>query len=107
MQITDSAELDDAEKVSQIRALLAAEEPDRHRAEASLAPLKRALESETDGEDYYGILEAKSVRIQNRISPILKALPFRARRDPKRCYGRSSISKTKTGLSIEVHRRNS
>jgi hypothetical protein len=41
-----------------------------------LAPLKRDLESETDGEDYYGILEAKSVRIQNRISPILKALPF-------------------------------
>jgi TnpA family transposase len=75
-QITDSAELDDAEKVRQIRALLATEEPDRHQAEASLAPLKRDLESETDGEDYYGILEAKSVRIQNRISPILKALPF-------------------------------
>ena len=37
---------------------------------------QRDLESETDGEDYYGILEAKSVRIQNRISPILKALPF-------------------------------
>jgi hypothetical protein len=73
-QITDSAELDDAEKVSKIRT--PAEEPDRHQAEAFLAPLKRDLESETDGEDYYGILEAKSVRIQNRISPILKALPF-------------------------------
>jgi hypothetical protein len=75
-RITDSAELDDAEKVRQIRAVLAAEEPDRHQAEASLVPLKRDLESETDGEDYYGILEAKSVWIQNRISPILKALPF-------------------------------
>jgi hypothetical protein len=70
-QITESAQLDDAEKVGQIRSLLAAEEPDRHQAEASLAPLKRDLESETDGEDYYGILEA-----QNRLSPILKALPF-------------------------------
>ena len=75
-RITDSAEFDDAEKVRQIRALLAAKEPDLYQAEASLAPLKRDLESETDGEDYYGILEAKSVRIQNRISPILKALPF-------------------------------
>ena len=75
-QITESAQLDDAEKVGQIRSLLAAEEPDRHQAEASLAPLKRDLESETDGEDYYGILEAKSIRIQNRLSPILKALPF-------------------------------
>ena len=54
-QITESAQLDDAEKVGQIRSLLAAEEPDRHQAEASLAPLKRDLESETDGEDYYGI----------------------------------------------------
>jgi hypothetical protein len=75
-EITDSVQLEDAEKVRQIRSLLAAEEPDRHQAEASLAPLKRDLESETDGEDYYGILEAKSVRIQNRLSPILKALPF-------------------------------
>jgi len=49
-QITDSTQLDDAEKVRQIRAMLAAEEPDRHQAEASLAPLKRELESETDGE---------------------------------------------------------
>jgi hypothetical protein len=59
---SESAQLDDAEKVSQIRSLLAAEEPDRRQAEASLAPLKRDLESETDGEDYYSILEAKSVR---------------------------------------------
>jgi hypothetical protein len=65
-QITDSAELDDAGKVRQIRALLAAEEPDRHQAEASLAPLKRDLESETDGEYYYGILEAKLVLLTRR-----------------------------------------
>jgi hypothetical protein len=43
-EITDSAELDDAGKVRQIRALLEAEEPDRHQTEASLAPLKRDLE---------------------------------------------------------------
>ena len=106
-RITDSAEFDDAEKVRQIRALLVAEEPDLYQAEASLAPLKRDLESETDGEDYYSILEAKSVRIQNRISPILKRCLSKARQDRKRCYRRSSISKTKTGLWIEVHRRNS
>jgi hypothetical protein len=48
-RITDSGEFDDAEKVRQIRALLAAEEPDLYQAEASLAPMKRDLESETDG----------------------------------------------------------
>ena len=36
--------------------------------------LKEALVSELGEDDYYRILESKSVWIQNRVSPILKAL---------------------------------
>ena len=41
-----------------------------------VAELKASLLSELDEDDYYKILESKSVWIQNRVSPILKALTF-------------------------------
>jgi hypothetical protein len=61
------------EKVTRIRALLATrclleEDP--------VAELKASLVSELDKDDYYEILELKSVWIQNRVNPILKALTF-------------------------------
>ena len=43
-----------------------------------VAELKASLVSELSEDDYYKILEAKSVWIQNRVSPILKALTFQA-----------------------------
>ena len=39
--------------------------------------LKEALVNELSEDDYYRILESKSVWIQNRVSPILKTLSFR------------------------------
>jgi hypothetical protein len=66
----------DAEKVTRIRALLAQRET-RHLLEKDpVAELKASLLSELDEDDYYKILESKSVWIQNRVSPILKALTF-------------------------------
>jgi hypothetical protein len=47
-----------------------------------LATLKRELESELSGDDYYRILEGWSVRIQNRISPIIKAMTFQGEPAP-------------------------
>jgi hypothetical protein len=44
--------------------------------EDPVAELKASLVSELDEDDYYKILELKSVWIQNRVSPILKALTF-------------------------------
>ena len=40
--------------------------------------LKRGLESELNEEDYYEILETKSIRLQNRVAPVIKALTFQA-----------------------------
>ncbi|MGH9772860.1 MAG: Tn3 family transposase, partial [Candidatus Acidiferrales bacterium] len=74
--ITENRALSDAEKVIRIRALLAQRETRRLLEEDSVAELKASLVSELDEDDYYKILESKSVWIQNRVSPILKALTF-------------------------------
>ena len=76
--VTKDSNLSDTEKVQRIRALLA----NNHIAE-SLDPdqideLKAAVVSELSEDDYYLILASKSVRLQNRVSPILKAVAFLA-----------------------------
>ena len=74
--ITEDRALSDAEKVTRIRALLATRETRRLLDKDPVAELKMSLVSELDKDDYYKILEAKSIWIQNRVSPILKALTF-------------------------------
>jgi hypothetical protein len=43
-----------------------------------IVELKASLASELGEDDYYKILESKSVWIQNRVNPVLKALTFQA-----------------------------
>jgi TnpA family transposase len=74
--LTEDRALSDAEKVTRIRALLAQRETRRLLEKDPVAELKTSLVSELDEDDYYKILESKSVWIQNRVSPILKALTF-------------------------------
>ena len=74
--ITEDQRLSDTEKVTRIRALLAQRETRRLLEKDPVAELKASLVSELDEDDYYKILESKSVWIQNRVSPILKALTF-------------------------------
>ena len=74
--ITEDQALSDTEKVTRIRTLLATRETRRLLEEDPVAELKASLVSELDEDDYYKILELKSVWIQNRVSPILKALTF-------------------------------
>jgi TnpA family transposase len=69
--MTEHPQFSDAEKIVHIRALLA--QPDEQR----LASLREEVATELSEDDYFSILEARSVRIQNRISPILKVLSFR------------------------------
>ena len=71
-----SKPLSDAEKVTRIRVLLATRETQRQLQKDQVATLKEALVGELSEDDYNRILESKSVRIQNRVSPILKALTF-------------------------------
>ena len=68
--ITEHVQLSDAEKIVHIRALLAQHDEQR------LVSLREEVATELSDEDYFSILEARSIRIQNRISPILKVLIF-------------------------------
>jgi hypothetical protein len=74
--LTEDNALPDSEKVQRIRALLSTQEAKRLLEKDNLAGLKEALVNELGDDEYYAILAAKSMRIQNRISPILKALTF-------------------------------
>jgi hypothetical protein len=76
--VTQDRELSDTEKVQRISALLA----DNHVAASldadQIDELKAAVATELSEDDYYLILASKSVRLQNRVSPILKAVTFLA-----------------------------
>ena len=74
--LTEDDALPDSEKVQLIRALLSTQETKRLLEKNNLAELKEALFNELGDDEYYTILAARSIRIQNRVSPILKALTF-------------------------------
>ncbi|MBW2664225.1 MAG: Tn3 family transposase [Deltaproteobacteria bacterium] len=74
--ITENDKLSDTKKVGSIQALLKIREADYRRTESEIALLKMELENELGNNDYYRVLEAKSIRIQNRISPIIKTITF-------------------------------
>jgi hypothetical protein len=76
--ITEDRALSDVEKVTRIRALLATRETRRLLEKDPIVELKASLGSELGEDDYYKILESKSVWIQNRVNPVLKALTFQA-----------------------------
>ena len=76
--ITEDRSLNDVEKVTRIRALLATRETRRLLEKDPIVELKASLASELGEDDYYRILESKSVWIQNRVNPVLKALTFQA-----------------------------
>jgi hypothetical protein len=76
--ITEDRALSDVEKVIRIRALLATRESRRLLEKDPIVELKASLASELGEDDYYKILESKSVWIQNRVNPVLKTLTFQA-----------------------------
>jgi hypothetical protein len=96
--ITDEPYLSAAEKVDRIRALLATQDANQHHAKLDLTRLKRELETELSEDDYHRILEAKSIRIQNRISPIIKTLTFQGEPNAREVLAAIQYFKDKDGL---------
>ena len=76
--VAKNSELTDAEKVQRICALLTDHQVTQSLDPEQLAELKATLVTELSEEDYYLILSSKSVRMQNRVGPILKAVTFLA-----------------------------
>ena len=72
--ITNDASVNDTEKVLRIRDLLAKSS----QQDEAAASLRKDCESGQSGSDYYTILDDRSVKMQNRATPILKTLTFNA-----------------------------
>ena len=68
--LTDADALSDTEKVAQIRALLSDKKAD------SINRLKADIETAAHDSCCYEVLESYSLRLQNRLNPILRALEF-------------------------------
>jgi hypothetical protein len=82
--ITEDQALSDTEKVTRIRALLETRETRRLLEEDPVAELKASLVSELDEDDYYKILELKSVWIQNQ-TPLPKSKRQKLRQTLRLC----------------------
>ena len=74
--LTENTALADSEKVTRIRAVLAANETATSLDEGTLTELKASAMKDMGDEDYYEFLSAQSLRAQNRVGPILKAITF-------------------------------
>ena len=68
--VTDADAMSDTEKITQIRALLSDEKTD------SFNRLKTDIETAAQDECRYDVLEAHSLKLQNRLNPILRTLTF-------------------------------
>ena len=65
--------LTDAEKVGQVRHLLPADNDDEPEA---VTALRKELDAGRGDDDYHDVLESRSLKLQNRISPIIRVLVF-------------------------------
>jgi hypothetical protein len=95
-EITEQAQLSDTEKIAHIRAQLA------HHDEHTLTTLREEVATELSDEDYFSLLEARSLRIQNRVSPILKALTFHGEAGAEALLAALQYFKEKDG-AIDKH----
>jgi TnpA family transposase len=76
-RIIAADDLSDAEKIKSIKSLLESQD-ERKQIEEQMRSMEREANRIIKDNDYYDILNGKSLRLQNRVSPIVKALAFDA-----------------------------
>jgi len=64
------------EKVGRIQAVFSSGQAQRRAAEVSLRELTQQVRDGTEDADYYEVLTAQSVRLQNRVADIVKEVEF-------------------------------
>ena len=69
-------ELDDVNKVRKIKDVFASAKEDRETATENLDGLRQQLEPHAADAEYYQALESKSLKLQNRVSEIVKVVEF-------------------------------
>jgi len=75
-KITQDNESNDSDKLTRISNLLEGHNESIPQAEQQWDSLKQSAASEAEGNRYYSILEERSIRLQNRVSPVIKTLGF-------------------------------
>ncbi len=73
--IVNSPDLSDTEKIELIKPVLSEDESHRDKIEEELSHIKKTSKSTSDA-DFYSILESKSLKLQNRVSEIVKHVEF-------------------------------
>lgn len=96
--ITLDPALDDREKVEKIRRLLQERATQRTKLEQDLSELKAWEASDHDQDKYYKILETKSIRLQNRVSLIVKHLEFKGEPQTENLLEAIAYFKQKQGV---------
>jgi TnpA family transposase len=71
-QVIDDPMLSDAEKIAHVRRLL----PAGNDNAPAVTALRQELDADHGAGDYHDLLESRSLKLQNRISPIIKAMAF-------------------------------
>jgi hypothetical protein len=74
--IAFEANLSDSEKVSRIQTVFTDTHATRSTATTSLAHLHQQVQEESEDAEYYAVLAAHSVRLQNRIAEIVREVDF-------------------------------
>jgi len=97
-EITQNDEIDDADKLTYIRSLLDAHNNSIPQAEQQWDFLKQSVASEVDEGRYYDIMEKRSVRLQNRASPVIKALGFQGESSALPLLDATAYFKDKDGM---------
>lgn len=94
--IVNAEDISDAEKLAKIRSLLGRKE-DHNQIENQLRSLEQEANRILKDDDYYDILEKKSLSLQNRVSPILKVLVFDESESDKNVFTAIKYFKKKDG----------
>ena len=68
--------LSNTEKVSHIQAVLSQGEEQRQTVESQLMEVQEQSQEGNEDNDYYAVLESKSIKLQNRVADIVKELEF-------------------------------
>ena len=76
--IVQQANLDDAQKIQQIKSTLKRHHPTTQGTLELLPPLREQVTRELADTSYYHMLETKGGRIVRRLAPVVKALTFQA-----------------------------
>jgi hypothetical protein len=74
--IVDALNLSDSEKIERLRVLIAKDEEQRIKVQKSISIFREESEKILKDTEFYDILEAKSIKLQNRVSEIVKNIEF-------------------------------